>query len=92
MNRDHHVVRTAGDRVVDEPAVSAGEVVGIVSPGPGLLADRRVAEVGEVGVVELEVAAAAAGQVGDLGAVGGGEVAVEVLPLKLPTDSQVGRS
>ena len=67
------------DRVVDQLAVEMDESVGVVAPGAGALADRGIAEIGEIGVVELQIAQAARGEIVDLGAIGGGEVVVEIL-------------
>jgi hypothetical protein len=83
VDADDHVVGLVADRIVDDARVEARQLVGVHAALAGVLTLRVVAQIREVGVVELEVAAARIGEAGDLGAVGGGEVGVELLKVRI---------
>ena len=80
VRRDEQVVGLAGDDLVGRVPVLPQQFVGIVAAGGDLVAEVRVAEVGEADVVELEVAAAGFVEGGDLVAVAGHEVGPELPP------------
>src|SRR5271165_292689 len=83
MDADRHVGWPVADRIVDQPAIEPCQRVRVVAARLGAGADVGVAKIGKIGVVELQIAASARGEIGDLGAIGGGEVAEEILEVRI---------
>ena len=78
MHRDRHVGRDTRDRGIDHARIGERQRVGIVAAGAHMLAQRRIAQIGEVHFVELQVAAARVRKAAhDLG-IERAEVAVEI--------------
>src|SRR5215469_1142522 len=83
VGRDRHLCGLGGERVVDLPDVAQVQVVGVLTARGDLGPLRRVVQVGQAGVVELQVGAAQGGQPGDFVGVGGGQVAPELLDVRV---------
>src|SRR5690606_30465105 len=66
VNADGHVVRPAGDRIVDQPRVRARQRVDVLAALARAFAHLLVAEVREIRVVDLQVAASGRGEIRDL--------------------------
>ena len=83
MDADRHAGRTVLDRLVDEPRVAAGQLVGIVAAAARAFAQLRIAQIGEVRVIELEIGAAGLPERFDLVAIALGDVRVEALHVRV---------
>src|SRR5215472_10575946 len=78
MHGDGHVPRPARDRAVDQPRVSVRQLLGILADAAHLVAQLRIAEIGEVHLIELQVGKTALCQSGHLLTVDAAEVGVEL--------------
>ena len=83
MDADGHVGGLVSNRIVDEPAIEPRQRVRVVAARFRSGANVGIAEISEIGVVELQIAQAAAGEIGDFRAIGGGEIVVESLELRI---------
>jgi hypothetical protein len=91
MHADDHVVRTTGNRAVDQLRIDMRQRIRILADaGLDLLAQRRVAKIGEVGLVDLEVAAARVDQVANLLGIDRGEVSFVTDFRNLKSSTKIG--
>src|SRR5262249_18491104 len=88
---DRHACGPCRQCVVDLAYVAQVQVIGVLTPRGDLGPLHRVVEVGQAGVVELEVGAAQGGQPGDLVGIGGGQVAPELLDVRVDLRVDRGR-
>ena len=81
-------LRTAGHRAVDHGDVGARQRLRIFAQRRDLLAQRRIAEIGDIDLVDLQIAAAGGGEVAHLLAVDAREVGIELRHVRigLPVD------
>src|SRR4051812_41770959 len=79
MHGDRHVGGNVRHRRIDHVGVDFRELVGIVAARGHLLAQLRIAQIGQIDLVELQIAAAGVGQGADGLAVGGTEIAIEIV-------------
>src|SRR5436305_10743360 len=89
---DRHAGGLGHERVVDLADVAQVQVVGVLAPGGDLGPLYRVVEVGQAGVVELEIGTPQGGQPGDLVGIGGGQVAPELLDVRIDVRVDRGRA
>ncbi len=79
MHRHDHVGGNVGDGCVDHAGIDERQGDGIIAPGAHLIAQGRIAQIGEVDLVELQVAAARVRKRPHHLAVSCAEIAIEIL-------------
>ena len=79
MHGDGHVGRDVGDRRVDHAGIDARQRRRILAAIGDLLAQRRIAQIGQIDLVELQIAAAGIGEGAHRLAIGLAEVAIEIV-------------
>ena len=79
MHRDRHVGGDVRHRRVDHVGIDFRQLVGVVAARGHLLAQFRIAQIGQVDLVDLQIAAAGVGEGAHRLAVAGAEVAIEIV-------------
>src|SRR5579871_272960 len=79
MHRNGHTGWNVRDRGVDHARIDERQSVGIIAPGAHLIAQRRIARIGEVNLVELQVTASRVRKRTNDRSISCAEIAIEIV-------------